>query len=303
MISLKKITLVAAAVLSFVSAYADEVQFPALTGPVVDTVNLLTAEQRNLLSQKSVSFQSAKGSQIAICIVATTSPLPIEDYGIKLAERWKIGRGGIGDGIIIVVAKNDRKMRIEVGRGLEHAVTDLRAGRIIDRVMAPEFRKGDFYAGLNSAVDSLITLINGGDIPGVSSKAAVTSSYTQKTDGNSAPAMILVVAAIILFIVLLAMGKHLLSVPLTYIPFTAGLYMYGFGSVGSSAISGLFFMIPFVIIALIKKFATGGNSSSSGYSSGYSYSSSDSYSSSSSGSDSYSGGGGDFGGGGSSGDW
>ncbi len=296
--------LTAAIVFGLTSAYADEPQFPALTGPVVDTINLLTLEQKNMLSQKSVSFQGTKGSQIAVCIVASTAPLPIEDYGIKLAERWKIGRGGIGDGIIIIIAKNDRKMRIEVGRGLEHIVTDLRAGRIIDGIMAPQFRKGNFHAGIDAAMDALTTLINGGDLPGVSSKVSAAVSDTLKGLDKTAIAMGFVVGAIFLFIMLLARGKHLLSVPMTYLPFTAGLYLYGFGSVGTSALSGLFFMIPFVIIALISKYSKGGGSGSTGYSS---YSSSDSYSSSSdsgsSSSDSYSGGGGDFGGGGSSGDW
>jgi uncharacterized protein len=283
---------------------AADVQFPVLTGPVVDSVNLLTQDQIKLLSAKLISFQKTKGSQIAVCLVPTTQPLTIEDYGIQLAQKWKIGRAKIDDGIIIIVAKNDRKMRIEVGYGLEHAVTDLRAGRIVDLIMAPEFRKGDFYKGLDASIDSLITYINGGDIPALSSEKLNTASSASGTDETGFNiGMGFLIGSIILFIVLLAMGKTLLSILLTYFPFTAGLYFMGAGLLSESAVFGGFAMLPFAFIAIMMKFAPAGSGSgSSGYSSGYSSSSSDSYSSSSS-SDSYSGGGGDFGGGGSSGSW
>jgi len=300
---MKKIILALTILLSGTLLFAADPEFPALTGPVVDRANLLSAEQIKLLSAKLISFEKTKGSQIAICIVPTIAPLTIEDYGIKLAEKWKIGRAKIDDGIIIIIAKNDRKMRIEVGYGLEHAVTDLRAGRIVSQIMAPEFRKDDYYKGIDSSVDSLITFINGGDIPAISSLPAGNTSNTDTTGFNVGIAFI--VGSIMIFIFLLAIGKLVLSFILTYVALCIGLYLMGVGMPAEVAVIGGFSMIPFIIIAVLAKFAPAGTSSgSSGYSS--SSSSSDSYSSSSSSSSdssSYSGGGGDFGGGGASGDW
>jgi uncharacterized protein len=302
---MKKLFLILAVLLYAPFLSAADAEFPALTGPVVDNAGLLTTDQNRILSAKLLNFHKTKGSQIAVCIVPTIQPLTIEDYGIQLAQRWKIGRDKIDDGIIIIVAKNDRKMRIEVGYGLEHVVTDLRAGRIVDYMMVPEFRKGDFYKGIDSAVDSLITYINGGDIPALAASASNAASITPVTDDTGFNiGMGFIIGSIVLFIVLMAMGKTLLSILLTYIPFTIGLYLMGSGTISESAVFGGFSMLPFAFIAVMMKFAPAGTSSgSSGYSSSSYSSSSDSYSSSSSSSDSFSGGGGDFGGGGASGDW
>ncbi len=300
---MKNIILIVSILLSGTLLFASDPEFPALTGPVVDKVSLLTPDQIKLLSDKLIGFQKTKGSQIAICIVPTTQPLTIEDYGIKLAGIWKIGRAKIDDGIIIIIAKNDRKMRIEVGYGLEHAVTDLRSGRIVDQIMAPEFRKGDFYKGIDTSVDSLITLINGGDIPAISSQSSNKTTGTSDIDSPGFDVGIgFIVGSIIIFIVFLAMGKWILSFIFTYITLCIGLYLMKVGMPAEVAVIGGFSMIPFVIIAVIAKFAPAGTGSGS---SGYSSSSSSSYSSSSSSSSdsSYSGGGGDFGGGGSSGSW
>lgn len=284
---------------------AADIILPALTGPVVDTAGLLTPEQVKQLTAKSLAFERAKGSQIAICIVPTVQPLPIEDFGIKLAEKWKIGRAKISDGIIIIVAKNDRKMRIEVGRGLEGIVTDLRAGRIITQVMAPEFRKGSFYKGIDSALDAIITFINGGDVPAVT--AGQSGSSVTKNIVDTAEFTVgiwLLIASIVIFIILACMKKLVLSIVSTFLLFSGALYLMGTGTIGEVlGISGVS-MAVFGAIAFFIKYGAG--SGGGGYSgSSYSSYSSDSYdsSSSSSSSDSWSGGGGDFGGGGSSGDW
>jgi len=299
---MKKLFLLSLAIFLYGTVLSvSEAQFPVLTGPVVDMAGLLTPEQAGSLSQKSISYQKSKGCQIAICIVPTTAPLTIEDYGIQLAQKWKIGREKISDGIIIIIAKNDRKMRIEVGYGLEHAITDLRSGRIVDQIMAPEFRKGNFYKGIDSAVDSLIALINGGDVPALSlSSANIKSSSSAGSSGFGA-GIALVIGSIIMFIVLFSKSKTALSVILSYFSLSGGIYLLGAGSILLAAVIGGISMLVLVIIAAMIKNAPSG--SSSGYSSGSSYSSSSDSYSSSSGSDSYSGGGGDFGGGGSSGDW
>lgn len=286
---------------------ASEVILPALTGPVVDTAGMLTPEQVKQLSAKSIAFEKAKGSQIAICIVPTIQPLPIEDFGIKLAEKWKIGRAKIADGIIIIIAKNDRKMRIEVGRGLEGIITDLRAGRIITQIMAPEFRKGDFYKGIDSAFDAITIFINGGDIPAIS--ASKTSVQKSTDSSGTGFGIALIVIAVILFILFFFMKKILKSVLMlfgSYAMTAAALHSMDVGTVGESIGFASIIMVPLCIGVFFAKYGGGGGegggySSDSSYSSYSSSSSDSSYSSSSS--DSYSGGGGDFGGGGSSGDW
>lgn len=304
---IKKI--VAAAVLFIaIPLIASDVVLPALTGPVVDKAGVLTQEQIIKLSAISREFEKVKGSQIAVCIVPTVQPLPIEDFGIKLAEKWKIGRAKISDGIIIIVAKNDRKMRIEVGRGLEGIITDLKAGRIITQIMAPEFRRGDFYKGINNAMDAIITLINGGDVPAVS--ASYASSIKSDNNSNTGAGIACIIAAIVFVVLFFVMKKVLPSLLMlagSCIAVFAAFRVIGTTltvdeSIGITSV----IMVHICLFALGAKYALGGSGSSSGsYSSSdssSSYSSSDSsYSSSSS--DSYSGGGGDFGGGGSSGDW
>jgi uncharacterized protein len=287
---------------------ASDVILPALTGPVVDTAGVLTREQVMKLSLKSREFEKAKGSQIAVCIVPTVQPLPIEDFGIKLAEKWKIGRAKISDGIIIIIAKNDRKMRIEVGRGLEGIITDLKAGRIITQIMAPEFRKGDFFKGIDSAMDTIITLINGGDVPAVSASYASAKKTDDNT--NTGAGIACIVAAIVFFILFFVMKKVLkpiIMMLLSWIMTASALHLLGMNSIGETIGISSIIMLPLAITAFVLKFAPGGSGGGGYYSSGdssySSYSSSDSSSYSSSSSDSYSGGGGDYGGGGSSGDW
>lgn len=138
---------------------------PTLSTPVTDLTNTLSATEQQALAQKLGSFAQEKGSQIAVLIVSTTQPEDIAQYSLRVAEAWKIGREKEDDGVVVVVAKNDRKMRIEVGYGLEGAIPDAIAKRIVSDVMAPYFRQGDFFGGLNAAVDQLMALISGEALP------------------------------------------------------------------------------------------------------------------------------------------
>lgn len=144
---------------------AELVPVPALQQRVTDLTQTLSAEQQSALEQKIAAFEQQKGSQIAVLIVPTTQPEVIEQYSIRVAEAWQIGRDKQDDGVIIVVAKNDRKMRIEVGYGLEGAIPDLVAKRIITEVMAPHFKQNDFYGGISNAIDTLVSLIAGEQLP------------------------------------------------------------------------------------------------------------------------------------------
>jgi uncharacterized protein len=142
-----------------------QVAVPPLRSPVTDLTGTLTREQIASLEQMLHSFQARKGSQIAVLMVPSTAPEPIEPYALRVAEQWKIGRAKIDDGAILVVAKNDRTLRIEVGYGLEGALNDATASRIIREVIVPRFREGDFFGGISAGVDRMIRVIDGEPLP------------------------------------------------------------------------------------------------------------------------------------------
>jgi uncharacterized protein len=138
---------------------------PPLTGHVVDTTGTLSADAVARLEQKLAAFEERKGSQVAVLLVQTTAPEAIEPFTLRVAEEWRIGRGGVDDGVVLVVAVDDRRMRFEVGYGLEGAVPDALARRIIAEVMAPKFYEGDYAAGLDEGLDALIGLVDGEPLP------------------------------------------------------------------------------------------------------------------------------------------
>jgi len=148
------------------AAFAQNVQpVPKLTAHVVDQTGTLDAFQEKNLEDKLMAFETAKGTQIAMLIVATTQPEDIASYANRVGNEWKIGRKGIGDGVLLVVAKDDHKVRIEVAKTLEGAIPDLAARQIIENAITPNFRKGDYTAGLSAAADQLIARINGEALP------------------------------------------------------------------------------------------------------------------------------------------
>ncbi|WP_255989154.1 TPM domain-containing protein [Chitinolyticbacter albus] len=142
-----------------------EVAVPTLTARVTDETGTLTATEREALERKLAAFEARKGSQIAVLMVPSTLPENIDQYSIRVVERWRLGRKGVDDGVLLLVAKEDRKVRIEVGYGLEGALTDGRSSRIIRNVIQPAFRAGDFHGGLNAATDQLIAVIDGEPLP------------------------------------------------------------------------------------------------------------------------------------------
>jgi uncharacterized protein len=143
---------------------------PALDARVIDQTGTLSAAQRSALDAKLQAFEQKKGSQIVMLMVPTTQPEDIASYANRVGNAWKIGRKAVGDGILVVVAKDDRKMRIEVAKALEGAVPDLAAARIIDEAMKPRFRQNDFAGGLDAAADQLIARVNGEALPEVDAR-------------------------------------------------------------------------------------------------------------------------------------
>src|SRR5258705_8144366 len=141
------------------------VAVPALTGRVVDQTGTLSGSDIAALTQTLKDLETRKGSQIAVLVVPTTEGEAIEQFSLRVAEAWKIGRKKIDDGALLVIAKNDRHLRIEVGYGLEGALTDATTKRIIDEDITPKFKSGDFAGGVSAGVNRMIALINGEKLP------------------------------------------------------------------------------------------------------------------------------------------
>jgi uncharacterized protein len=157
-----------------VATAAAEVPVPALSARVTDLTGTLDAGQRAALEARLSAFERAKGSQVVVLLVPTTQPEEIEQYSIRVAEAWKIGRRrGIDDGVIVVVAIDDRAVRIEVGDGLEGALPDAIANRITDDVIVPRFRASDYYGGLSDGVERIIGAIEGEPLPPPSSPRGI----------------------------------------------------------------------------------------------------------------------------------
>lgn len=271
-----------------------DVPVPQLTSRVVDRTGTLSSGDIASLSQKLSDFETRKGSQIAVLIVPTTDPETIEQFSIRVAEAWKIGRKKVDDGAILVVAKNDRHLRIEVGYGLEGALTDVTSRRIIDEVITPKFREGDFAGGIAAGVDRMMRVVDGEPLPAPSRSV----NFANLNDiGPIVP--ITVFASFIVGGFLRALlGRLLGSVATGSVIAVLVLLVLGSGAV--ALIAGIIGCVLSFLVDLFPS-STGpsrGGSWSSGSSSG-------DWSSGSSSSDSgsFSGGGGSFGGGGASGSW
>ena len=152
-----------------VAGAQDLAAIPPLTARVTDNGGLLAPDQRAALESVLADYERLKGSQIAVLTVPTTAPEQIEQYGIRVAEAWKIGRKGTADGVILIVAKDNprdlRRLRIEVGKGVEGAITDAQSRRIIDEDIAPHFRENDYYGGLVAGIHRIEGLLQGEALP------------------------------------------------------------------------------------------------------------------------------------------
>jgi uncharacterized protein len=288
------------------AALAD-VAVPPLSGRVVDQTGTLSSGDIDSLTQSLKALELRKGSQVAVLIVPTTQPETIEQYSIRVAEAWKIGRRKIDDGALLVVAKNDHKLRIEVGYGLEGSLTDVTSRRIIDEVITPRFRSGDFAGGISAGVARIIGVIDGETLPAPAPEA----SHGQDFDDWIGFFNPLNPFVIIGYLAIGAILRHTLG-RLIGSAATGGvigaLAWYLLGSTAIAAILG-------VIISVLTFFAdsilaasqnasrqSGGRGWSGGsYSGGGGWGGGSSSSSSDSGG--FSGGGGSFGGGGASGSW
>ncbi|HVI89401.1 MAG TPA: YgcG family protein [Dongiaceae bacterium] len=161
-------------------AARSEVAVPPLTARVTDLTGTLTRDQQEAFEQKLGAFEARKGSQVSVLIVPTTQPETIEQYSLRVVEQWKLGRKQVDDGALLIVAKDDRTVRIEVGYGLEGVLTDATSRRIISEDIVPRFKQGDFYGGLTAGVDRMIQVINGEPLPAPTAKVAGKNDPTQQ---------------------------------------------------------------------------------------------------------------------------
>lgn len=157
--------------------WAQDLAVPKLDNWVVDTTNTFNAAQKSALADRLETFEKTNGSQIFVLVVPTTGQEDIAQYTRRVYDQWQVGRKNIDDGVLLVVAKDDRRLRIEVGYGLEGAITDLQAGRIIREFISPDFKKNEYVAGVNRGVDKIMALAEGEDLP-----APVTSNEIYADD-------------------------------------------------------------------------------------------------------------------------
>ncbi len=153
-----------------------EVKLPPLTQRVTDLTSTLDAQQTQTMEARLAEFEKNKGAQIAVLIVPTTQPESIEQFGIRVVEAWKLGRKGVDDGALLIVAKDDHSLRIEVGYGLEGALNDATANRIIDEIIVPRFKRGDFYSGIETGTAAMMQVVNGEPLP-PPRRAAASGKY------------------------------------------------------------------------------------------------------------------------------
>jgi uncharacterized protein len=272
------------------------VAVPPLSGQVVDQTGTLSAGDIASLTQTLKDLETRKGSQVAVLIVPTTDGEAIEQYSLRVAEAWKIGRKKIDDGALLVIAKNDRRLRIEVGYGLEGALTDATTKRIIDEDITPKFKTGDFAGGVSAGTDRMVRVINGEKLPEPEPPHWQDTGLLNGIDPFNP--FVLAFVFIVGGVLRASLGR--LAGSAATGGFVGVLAWLLVGSLGAAAVIGVLVFLISAFIDLIP--SGGGRGTRGGWSSG---GSSDWSSSNSSGSSSggFSGGGGSFGGGGASGSW
>lgn len=268
---------------------------PKLTGPVVDTVGVLDPSSILTLEKKILQLQESKGSQVQVLIVDSTQPESIEQYSIRLAEAWKIGRKKIDDGVILLIALEDRKARIEVGYGLEGTIPDALASRIIRNILAPYFREKKYSEGIEKTIDTIIELIQGEDLP----KNLKNDGYTAAMDKqeNNFPSF-LYLLAIFLAIFFSGVGLRWLSI-LSFFSLVTTAQILG----GSPIFLAFILSLLFTLLVSLFLFSKGSSfvSSRGGFPIGGGWGGG--LGGGGFGGGGWSGGGGGFGGGGASGSW
>ena len=260
-----------------------EVAVPPLAHRVTDLTATLDAGQTQTLESRLAAFEAKKGAQLAVLIVPTTQPESIEQFGIRVVEAWKLGRKGVDDGALLLVAKDDRTLRIEVGYGLEGVLNDAMAKRIVDEVIVPHFKRGEFYPGIESGMAAMMQIVNGEPLPPPRRAAA-----SGKFDIES-----LLLIAFGLVVVVGGMLRALLG------RFPAAMLMGGvLGGLAWLTVAPLLVALLVGLMAFVFVLLGGSGRGFGGYGGGFGGTGGGGF-----GGGGFSGGGGGFGGGGASGRW
>jgi uncharacterized protein len=291
-----------ALLLASLPAWADKA-VPFLSGRVVDEAAMIPADVKQRIEGKLAAFEQRTGNQVAVLTVDSLEGEPLEDYSVRVAQTWKLGQKGKDNGVLLLVAKQDRKMRIDVGYGLEPTLTDLETSRIIDNAIRPEFQKGDFGAGIEHGVDAILTALDGGEVP---------AKPAAQPEGKGTPAGFVLIFVVVIgafsLIALVSRGVQSWFLYLFLMPFYGlvpsftGLGIGPFGLVGW-AVAFPILKLLFARSGMGQRFGAsprrpwgggfwggGGGFGGGGFSGG-------------GGGGGFSGGGGSFGGGGASGSW
>lgn len=261
------------------SGAAEPLPIPPLKARVTDLTATLSRDQVAQLESQLAAFEARKGSQIVLLMVPSTAPETIEQFGIRVAEAWKPGRKGVDDGIILLVAKDDRQLRIEVGYGLEGAVNDATARRIIAETIVPRLRENDFFGGLQAGLAQLMRVIDGEPLP----EPRGQNGQPGMSPDDFQTFMPLVIGVIVFGLFLRSLIGRLLAGLLSATVAGAATWFFT-----QSMLAGV--LMGFIVLVGVALGSAGGGSGRGGGWSGGS-------------SGGYSGGGGGFGGGGSSGRW
>ncbi len=290
---MKKEILFATFVLALSCVLAQDVAIPKLERRVTDQTNTLTDQEKLVLENKLKAIESEKGSQIAVLIISTTGEETIAQYGIRVVEAWQLGRKGVDDGVLLLVALQDRKIRIEVGYGLEGAIPDAIAKRVITNVITPEFRSGHFYRGIDNGLDVIISAVRGEELP-----PAVISDNRYAGSRKVNRVFPFLVIGFIVFGLFNALLRRRLGGPMS--KFITFLIVFAIGWLFIGLLGALFISFIITIFSSVPSgvgrrgrrggFYGGYMGGGSGYSGGEGFGG-------------FSGGGGGFGGGGASGGW
>jgi uncharacterized protein len=269
---------------------------PSLSARVIDPAGELAEADRQRLETRLARLETERGTQVVVLLVRSTAPEDIASFANRVANTWKIGRRDVGDGLVVVIAVQDRRMRIEVAKALEGAVPDLMARRIIDEAMAPRFRAGDYLGGLLAATDRLDSLIAGEPLPSPSASVPTGSAPDRGFDWDDLAIFLFLAVPVAASISRAALGRSLGAL-------ATGV---GAGALALWVTASLLIGLAAGVIALLYAMLAGGGSSfgrrGTGWGGGWSGGGGGSWGDGGGGGFS-SGGGGDFGGGGASGDW
>lgn len=264
------------AVVGYTAAWA-EMAIPALTARVTDLTHTLSAAQVSSIDQQLQALEQRKGSQLAVLIVPTTQPETIEQYSLRVVEAWKLGRKGVDDGALLIIAKDDRALRIEVGYGLEGVIPDAIAKRVVAETIVPYFKQNDYAGGIQAGVNQLVKLIDGEPLPPVKAR-----TQDKASDPMGMLFIVVIIAAVVGQILSAVLGRFVGSSLTAAV--VGGL---GWFALGSALMAGLAAVVVFIAVfsGINLTGLMGGFGGRSGGSGGFG------------------GGGGGFGGGGASGRW